>query len=153
VVALAMIVAWVVGALRPAAPDPNSLAVLPIRNLTGDPAKQYLADGLSEALMTHLASIPGLDVASSARTARARGATEFEREIAERLGVRLLLSGSIVQADNRIRINVMLNDPRAGRTIAGTEIASTQDDVVTARSEIAKWVAARLGLPVPPSVP
>ena len=151
VVALAMVVAWLMGSFRPAAPDPNSLAVLPIRNLTGDPAKQYLADGLSEALITHLASIPGLDVASSARTARARGATEFEREIAERLGVRLLLSGSIVQADNRIRINVMLNDPRAGRTIAGTEIASTQDDVVTARSEIAKWVAARLGLPIPPS--
>jgi TolB-like protein len=152
-VMLAMVVAWLVGSMRPAAPNPHSLAVLPIRNLTGDPGKQYLADGLSEALMTHLAGIPGLDVASSARTARVRGATEFEREIAERLGVRLLLTGSIVQADHRIRINVMLNDPRAGRTIAGTEITSSQDDVLTARAEIAKWVAARLGLPVPPNRP
>ena len=151
VVALTMVVAWLAGSFGSASPDTNSLAVLPIRNLTGDPAKQYLADGLSEALMTHLASIPGLDVASSTRTARVRGATEFEREIAERLGVRLLLSGSLVQSDNRIRINVMLNDPRAGRTIAGTEIASTPDDVVASRTEIAKWVAAQLGLPIPPN--
>lgn len=153
VVVLAMLVAWLVGSTRPAAPGANSLAVLPIRNLTGDPGKQYLADGLSEALISQLAGIPGLDVASSARTATVRGATEFERDIAERLGVRLLLTGSIVQADNRVRINVMLNDPRSGRTIAGTEIASTQDDVLTARSEIAKWVAARLGLSLPPNPP
>ncbi len=153
VVALAMAVAWVVGLARPAAPNPNSLAVLPIRNLTGDPAKQHLADGLSEALITHLAGgIPGLDVASSARTASVRGTTEFEREIAERLGVRLLLTGSIVQADGRVRIHVMLNDPRAGRTISGTEIDRTAETVLTARTEIAKWVAARLGLQVLPGL-
>jgi adenylate cyclase len=147
IVALAIGVAWLVGSMRPAAPNPNSIAVLPIRNLTGDTTRQHLADGLSEALITHLAGIPGIDVASSARTARVRSATEFEREIAERLGVRLLLTGSIVHADNRIRINVMLNDPRAGRTISGIEIDRTPEDVLTARSEIAEWVAARLGVP------
>ena len=152
VVVLAMLVAWLVGSTRPAAPSQNSLAVLPIRNLTGDPAKQHLADGLSEALMTHLSRVPGLDVASSSRVAVVRGSSEFEREIAEMLGVRLLLTGSIVQADNRIRIHVMLNDPRAGRTVSGTEIERNVEDVLTARSEIARWVAARLGLPVPPDL-
>jgi serine/threonine protein kinase len=149
VVLLAILVAWLVGLTRPAGPGPSSLAVLPIRNLTGDPGKQHLADGLSEALITQLSRVPGLDVASSSRVASVRGSREFEREIAELLGVRLLLTGSIVQADNRIRIHVMLNDPRAGRTIAGTEIERASADVLTARSEIAKWVAARLELPVP----
>ena len=146
-----VMVAWLVGSRGPATPNPHSLAVLPIRNLTGDPARQYLADGLRESLITQLARIPGVDVASSARTASLQRVSEFERDIAERLGVRLLLTGSIVQADDRIRINVMLNDPRAGRTIAGTEIDRPADDVLSARVEIAKWVAARLGLPEPPS--
>jgi serine/threonine protein kinase len=152
VIVLAVAVAWLIALTRPAGPGANSLAVLPIRNLTGDPEKQHLADGLSEALITQLSRVPGLDVASSSRVASVRSSLEFEREIAELLGVRLLLTGSIVQAENRIRIHVMLNDPRAGRTIAGTEIERPADDVLTARSEIAKWVAARLGLPVPPGL-
>ena len=151
-VAVIALVAWLVGSTAPAAVDPNSLAVLPIRNLTGDATQQHLADALSDTLITHLARIPGLDVAPAARMAGVRGSTEFEREIADRLGVRLLLTGSIVQADGRIRIHVMLNDPRAGRTISGTEIDRTPETVLTARSEIAKWVAERLGLPVPPGL-
>ena len=149
VVVLAMTVAWLVGLTTAAAPSANSLAVLPIRNFTGDPGKQHLADGLSEALIMQLSRVDGLDVASSSRVRSVSGSSEFEREIAELLGVRLLLTGSIVQAENRIRIHVMLNDPRAGRTIAGMEIERSSEDVLTARLEIAKWVAARLELPAP----
>ena len=82
--------------------------------------------------------------------AAARASSEFERDIATRLGVRLLLAGSIVQSDNRIRINVMLNDPQSGRTIAATEIERTPATVLSARSEIVKWVAVRLGVTPPP---
>jgi serine/threonine protein kinase len=131
---------------------PNSIAVMPIRNLTGDPSMQLLADAATEALVGQLVRIPGLDVASPARLAAVRGSSEFEREIAAALRVRFLLVGSIVHSDGRVRINVMLNDPRAGRTVAATEVERTPATLLSARSEVARWVAERLGLAVPPNL-
>jgi TolB-like protein len=58
--------------------------------------------------------------------------------------VRYLLAGSIVRADGRIRINVMLNDPRAGRTLWATEFDRTPDTVLDAGTEIVNWTAERL---------
>ena len=98
----------------------QSIAVMPVRNLTGDPAKQYLADGLTEVIVAHLARLPGLHVTSSATMATLGAVGGDERAIAEKLGVRLLLAGSVVQADDRIVLSVKLNDPREGRTIWGT---------------------------------
>ncbi len=133
---------WFVGSRAPAAPQSNSIAVLPLRNLTGDPSQQHLADALSEALVAQLAG--RVNVASPTTVASLR--SEFEREIADRLEVRYLLAGSIVQADGRIRINVMLNDPRAGRTLWATEFDRTPGTLIEARSEIADWVLDRLGV-------
>jgi len=150
---LALAVAvWLTRPEAPATPAPNSLAVLPVRNLTGDPSMQLLADAVTAALVEHLARIPGLDVAPADRMAAALASSEFERDIATRLGVRLLLVGSMVQSDSRIRINVMLNDPRSGRTIAATEIERTPATMLSARSEIVKWVAVRLGVTPPPDL-
>ena len=136
---------------RPATPPPpqQSIAVLPIQNLTGDPAKQYLADGFTEVLTAHLARLPGLAVASSATMATQRGAEGDERALAEKLGVRLLLAGSVVQADDRIALSIKLTDPREGRTIWGTELERQPSTILDARSEIARLVAARLSLTLP----
>jgi eukaryotic-like serine/threonine-protein kinase len=142
--ALIAVTVWLVGSRAPVSPQSSSLAVLPIRNLTGDAAQQHLADSLSEALVARLTAVGGLNVASPTTVASLQ--SQFEREIADRLGVRYLLAGSIVRADNRIRINVMLNDPRAGRTLWATEFDRTPATVMEARDEIVAWVAARLGL-------
>ena len=140
---------WRGSALFAPPPPENTLAVMPIRNLTGDPSKQYLADGLTEMLIAQLARVPGLDVVSSATMATLRGSTETNRALADRLGVRLLLAGSVVQADNRIRINITLDDPRAGRALWGTELERTPETIMTARSEVSRLVAARLSLDAP----
>jgi adenylate cyclase len=141
-VLLIALAVWAVGALSPTAPQTNSLAVLPLRNLTGDASLQYLAEGLSEAVIAELARVDGIHVASPTTVASLR--TGFEREIADRVGVRYLLAGSIVQADGRIRINLMLNDPRAGRTLWATELDRTRETVLDARTEIVSWVAEQL---------
>jgi len=135
----------------PPAPEAPSIAVLPIKNLTGDPAKQYIADGLTEVLVAHLARLPGLEVASSATTATLSGFSGDEKAIADKLGVRLLLAGSVVQADNRISLSLKLTDPHAGRTIWGSELERQPSTILSARSEIANLVAARLALEAPPS--
>jgi serine/threonine protein kinase/tetratricopeptide (TPR) repeat protein len=136
-------------ALAAIATPPQSIAVMPIQNLTGDPGKQYLADGFTEVLTAHLARLPGLAVASSATMATQRGAVADERALAEKLGVRLLLAGSVVQANNRIALSIRLIDPREGRTIWGSELERQPSTILDARSEIARLVAARLSLTVP----
>ena len=143
---------WLTRPLPAALFAPNSIAVMPLRNLTGEPAMQSQTDAVTETVVAHLARIPGLEVASPERVTAARASSEFEREIATTLRVRYLLVGSIVQSDGRIRINVMLNDPRAGRTVAATEIERTSSTLLSVRSEVAKWVALRLGLTVPPDL-
>ena len=132
------------------APPIQSIAVLPIKNLTGDPAKQYLADGLTEVLISHLARIPGLRVVSGAMMAATHAASE--KELAEKLGVRLLLAGSVLQAENRIALSVNLTDPREGRTIWGSELERSPSTILSARSEIASLIAAKLSLVAPAAV-
>jgi serine/threonine-protein kinase len=138
--------------LTPAAssPPPQSIAVLPIRNLTGDPAKQYLADGLTEVIVARLARIPGLRVASIASMAAA--GTGDDKALADKLNVRLLLAGSVVQADTRIALSVQLTDPREGRVIWGSELEREPQTILGARSEIASLVAAKLSLVAPAAI-
>lgn len=134
----------------PATSEMNTLAVLPIANFTGDPAKQYLADGLTEVLITHLTRVPGLQVTSSA-TMSTVIAMNNERAIAEKLGVRLLLAGSVLQADNRIVLSVRLTDPRSGRVIWGTQLERLPSNILDAGLEIANLVEARLATEAPAS--
>lgn len=134
-------------------PPANSLAVLPIANLTGDPSKQYLADGLTQLLVAHLARVPGLSVASSATMAALRGSTGDQQALAKRLGVRLLLAGSVTQADARIGLSIELVDPYEGRTVWGQEVERLPSTILSARSEIARLVAARLSLQAAPGSP
>jgi TolB-like protein/Flp pilus assembly protein TadD len=137
----------------PVAPtsEVRSIAVLPIKNLTGDPSNQYLADGMTEVLLAHLARLPGLQVASSATIATLRGFEGDDKAIANKLGVTLLLAGSVVQADDRIVLSVNLVDPHLGRTIWGRELDRQPSTVLSARSEIARLLAARLSLELPPA--
>ena len=147
VIAIALALLFFRGSsLLTGAPPPNTLAVMPIRNLTGDPAKQYLADGVTDMLTAQLARVAGLDVVSSATMATVRGSTETNRALAEKLGVRLLLTGSVLRADDRVRISVTLDDPRSGRALWGTELDRPANTIDTAGAEIAKLVAARLSL-------
>ena len=120
------------------APEVRSIAVLPIKNLTGDPSKQYLADGMTEVLIAHLARLPGLSVASSQTIATLRGSADESLATAEKLGVQLLLAGSVVQADDRIGLSVRLVDPYLGRTVWGSELERQPATILSARSEIAR---------------
>jgi serine/threonine-protein kinase len=129
----------------------QSIAVMPIRNLTGDPSKQYLADGLTEVLTAHLARLPGLNVVSSATMMSAGAAGGGDKAVADKLGVQLLLAGAVLQADDRISLSVKLTDPRAGREVWGAALDRTADNILGARSEIAVLLAARLSLSQAPS--
>jgi TolB-like protein/Tfp pilus assembly protein PilF len=123
----------------------RTLAVLPIKNLTGDPAKQYLADGLTEVLISNLARIRSLRVPSVVGLGAMRDSDEPPAEIAKKLGVQLLLAGSITQADSRVRLSVHVIG-EDGTALWGDEIDREGPGVIAAQAEIARHLAQRFAL-------
>lgn len=81
-----------------------SLAVLPFTNLNRDPEQDYFVDGLAEDLITSLARIPGLFVIARNSPFAYRGEARDVRKVAEELGVRYLLEGSVRRSADKIRI-------------------------------------------------
>ena len=92
----------------------NAIAVLPFDNMTGDPANEYLGDGLAEELMHRLAKIPGLQVAARRSAFAYKGKSEDVRQIAEALGVSYVVEGSVRRQGGQVRVNAALVERATG---------------------------------------
>ena len=92
----------------------NSIAVLPFDNLTGDPAQEYFADGMTDDLITRLARNPGLLVIARDSSFFYKGRTIDIREVANKLEVRYILHGSIRRAGEETGFNAQLIDATTG---------------------------------------
>ena len=97
--------------------EPKSIAVLPFRNLTGDPAQDYFAEGMSDDLITSLASFSNLQVTARDSTFFYKDTALKTRELADRLNARYLLHGSVRRTDDDVRITVQLIDAYTDSTI------------------------------------
>ncbi len=95
-------------------PDKPSIAVLPFDNLSDDPGQEYFADGMTEDLITDLSKISGLFVISRNSTFTYKDRAVNVRDVAEELGVRYVLEGSVRRAGEQIRINTQLIDATTG---------------------------------------
>ena len=87
-----------------------SLAVVPFDNLSKDPSQDYISDGMMEAILGHLNKIEGLRLTSRTTMMTYKGSKKTIREIADEVGVRFVLEGSVQRVDNTIRTNVQLID-------------------------------------------
>src|SRR5262249_43289599 len=97
-----------VRATHPGPPVIRSLAVLPLQNLSGDPAQDYFADGVTEALIGNLARIHAVRVASRTSVMRFKGAQKSLSEISGALNVDAVLEGSVQRAGDRVKISIQL---------------------------------------------
>lgn len=95
-------------------PDKPSIAVLPFDNLSGDPDQDYIADGVTENIITGLFQIPEIFVIARNSTYTYKGKPVKIRQISEELGVRYVLEGSVQKADDRLRITAQLIDALEG---------------------------------------
>lgn len=86
----------------------NSLAVLPLKNLSGDPAQEYLADGMTEALIGGLSKIRDLRVISRTSVMRFKDTQLTVPEIANALRVDAVVEGSVIREGSRIRVHAQL---------------------------------------------
>lgn len=121
---------------RPAASVP-SVAVLPFVNLGGDPEQEYLADGLTEDIITALNRCRWFFVTSRNSSFIYKGRAIDARTVAEELDVRYLLEGTVRRAGGAVRISVQLVDAVAGRDIWAQRYDLHSDDFFAIQDEIA----------------
>ncbi len=137
--------AWYRTADRPPAPaTANRLAVLPLVNFSGDPRDEYFADGMTEELISSLATIRELDVIARTSVARFKGTRTDLPEIGRTLQVASVLEGSVRIAGDQARIDIRLVDTASQRTLWSQTYARMIKDVFAVQSAIAESVTDAL---------
>lgn len=130
--------------------DGNSVAVLPFKNLSGDPSQEYFSDGLSEELRATLARNLKLQVMAQASSAKFRARLEDAVTIANQLAVAYLLDGSVRRSGDVVRITADLVDGKSGFTRWSQTFDRSMHDIFAVQSEIANTVAAALAAQMAP---
>lgn len=124
----------------------NAIAVLPFVNLSGDPANDYLGEGLAEELAHRLAKIPGLRVASRTSAFAFKGKDAGLDEISGRLGVGYIVEGSVRRQADRVRVNASLVDSVTGTSRWSNSYEESSGDMFAVESDIGTQVIAALEL-------
>src|SRR6185503_17481955 len=131
-------------------PRIRSLAVLPLANLTGDPAQEYFSDGMTDALITNLASLPALRVISRQSVMRYKGSATPLPEIARELGVEGVVQGSVVRSGGRVRITAQLVHAPTDRHLWAHSYERRLEDVLALQGELARAIAEAVQISVGP---
>ncbi|GAB5448778.1 tetratricopeptide repeat protein [Gymnodinialimonas sp.] len=126
----------------PALPDKPSLAVLPFANLTGDPANDYLVDGIVTDLISSLSRISGIFVIAATSSFALKGQVVQLRDVGTSLGVRYVLEGSIQKAAGTFRIAVQLVEAESSRTIWSQRFTGSEAEIFELQDRITEEVAA-----------
>jgi len=125
---------------------PNSIAILPLENLSPDPDNAYYAAGLHEEILNQLAKLRNLNVISRNSVLRYAENRPPIPEIARELGVAAVMEGSVRFAGERIRVAMQLVDGRSGRNVWSETYESNFGDVFGVESDIARNVAKSLNV-------
>jgi len=123
----------------------ESVAVLPLENLSGDTAQDYFADGMTEVLSTDLARLAGLKrVTARGSVIRYKGTKKPFEEIARELKVDALITGSIIRSGNRVSITAQLLDPATGDQLWSNRYERDVQDVLVIRNEIVSAIVREI---------
>ena len=121
-------------------PDKPSIAVLPFDNLSGEPEQEYFSDGLTEEIISTLSRVPKLFVIARNSTFTYKDKPVKVQQVAEELGVRYVLEGSVRKAGNRIRITAQLIDALTGQHLWAEKYDRKIDDIFAVQDEITKKI-------------
>jgi TolB-like protein/Flp pilus assembly protein TadD len=122
----------------------DSIAVLPLANLSGDPGQEYFADGITEALITELAKIRSLRVVSRTSVMRYRGTKCSIAQIARALRAQALLEGSVMISGDRLQIRAQLIHAGADQHLWAQTYEGAASDILDVQARVARDVAAGL---------
>ncbi len=144
-IGVAALAAWIVErpSTSPAAAI-QSIAVLPLENLSASPADSYLADGITDELTTDLDKISSLRVISHGSALRFREGRTPTPEIARLLNVRAVVEGSVTRVGDRIRVTAQLIDAAQDRHLWAESYERDLGDVLALQREVAAAIADRI---------
>ncbi len=125
-------------------PDKPSLAVLPFQNMTGDAEQEYFVDGMVEEITTAIARLPWLFVIARNSAFTYKGKAVDVKQVAQELGVRYVLEGSVRKAGNRVRITGQLIDTTTGAHIWADRFDGALDDIFELQDQVASSVAGAI---------
>ena len=123
------------------APQPRSVAVLPLANLSGDPSQDFFADGMTDAIIGDLASLGGLRVISRTSAMQYKQAQKRLPEIARELQVAYVVEGSLNRAGDRVRISAQLIEAATDRHLWAQSYERDLRDVLALQKEVARAIA------------
>jgi adenylate cyclase len=127
-------------------PDKPSIAVLPFANLSGAAAREFMGEGLTESLVNALARNPQLFVISHSSTDRYADQPIAPKQVAEELGVRYVVNGSIKRTGNRVRVMTQLVDAFRGSVLWSERYERPADDLFALDAEITARIARSLDI-------
>jgi TolB-like protein/tRNA A-37 threonylcarbamoyl transferase component Bud32/Flp pilus assembly protein TadD len=122
----------------------QSIAVLPLENLSGDPAQDYFADGMTDALITELSQIKKLRVISRTTVMQFKHTQKSLQEIAQELNVDALVEGSVVHSGDRVRISAKLFQTNVQGALWADNFERKFTDVLALQSDVATAIARRI---------
>ena len=128
----------------------DSLAVLPLDNLSGDPTQDYFADGMTEVLITDLGKTGSLRVISRASVSKYKGSRRPLRDIANELKVDALIVGSVARAGGRVRITTQLYDAFKDRQLWAENYERDMRDVIGLQRDVASAITSEIKAKVTP---
>jgi serine/threonine-protein kinase len=132
-------------------PSPiSSLAVLPLENLSGDPAQEYFADGMTDALISELGKIGALRVISRTSAVHYKGTTKKLPEIAGELNVEAVVEGTVVRSGDRVQVRVQLIRAENDQQLWSETYDSDLRDVLGLQSGIARAIAREIQIKITP---
>jgi TolB-like protein/class 3 adenylate cyclase len=117
-------------------PDKPSIAVLPFNNISGDAEQEYFADGMTENLITDLSKISGLFVIARNSSFSYKGQQVKIRQVAEELGVRYVIEGSVQRSGSQVRINAQLIDATTGGHLWAERYDGSLADVFALQDQV-----------------
>jgi len=123
-----------------ALPDKPSIAVLPFDNMSGDPEQSYLADGITEDLITALSKVRWFFVIARNSTFTYKSQAVDVTQVAKELGVRYVLEGSVRKAGNRVRVTAQLIDATTGRHVWAERYDRDLADIFELQDEMTQTI-------------
>ena len=127
-------------------PDKPSIAVLPFKNMSGEPEQDYFVDGLTDDLITDLSKVSGLFIIARDSVFPFKGRDAKVRDVAESLGVRYVVDGSVRRVGNAVRVNVQLIDALTGSQLWADRYDGDVNDIFAVQDKFVRVIVDALAL-------
>ena len=123
---------------------PPAIAVLPFVNMSGDPEQEYFADGITEDIITNLSLWRTFPVISRNSSFTFRGKSQNIKQVANELGARYIVEGSVRKGGNRVRITAQLIDAEEDHHLWSEKWDRTLEDIFDVQDEVSETIARRV---------